>query len=1632
MTPQTAPPQREPGPGRVRRALARVAAGLGLGAVFAGATAGGLALHLDTAAARRVAREVTNDALGALFQGRVVADEIDALSLRGVRIRSAVALDPRGGQAIRASGIEARADVARMLYDVLFGAGDLRVEIPYIRVEHADVLVETSPAGGVTIGEVFTPRPPKKPQAQPSQPSGPRRAMHVALPHIEIGRGWVHGRVAPPRALDADVNKLVGAVFVGPEGVAVDVQQTGLLDRAFLPVKTAGTADYHLRAGKKVAMWTTFAGHLGDVELTARWEMNDGHMAASGNLPRVTPAELSTLVPGHPFTQPVSAHVEIEGAAPSFEVRGELAAAPKGPGPGGSVALTGRLDVEGPLRLEADASARALDLRVLGANLPEVTVTAEARVRGELGSAPTILVDARTEPTRAFNQAVPAADVHVVLAGGELSGTATLHEDGMPIEGAFTRMPDGGVRFVARSEIPSIARAPRIAGTVDGSARVRVEGTVRGEALEARFEGAVGGLRTGSALALGSGRVEGRLRGPLDALEVDASLSGSDLRAGEYAFEGVRVRAAGKLTEPRVEATLTDGDDAIRASGRLSAKARSLRGVEVAVRRDGQELSGSVARIGPGRGGLEIQGAKLQSDKLGAIAGDLAIRGDDLTGSLRAEGVDLDQVARVLGLPQRVHGIANLDVAVTRGEDGRRSGKLLLELEGGEISLLTGVSAHIAATLDQDRLVADGLVRLMGRGEGGPQPDAPGGASELRCGGTIASVRLSRGEGTLAGPLLRAETWAGLTGSAEVAAEDWDLGCIAELVPGLNLVLSDVRGKLTARAAVARAPGDRFPSLKSLVARTQGLELAGPQGLGDEHPAWESRFIDGQLKGSLDGKTGRAEAALTLYDGELLGDLALTMDLDLPALTDRPGRLDTLRRTPITGKLSIPRRSLPSFETLPTFLHEHLPPLAGEIRLDAYANGTLERPLLALRARGFGVSYRGRSEAEAVAFAFPTDVDALVTYDSQRATLDAHVSKDQHEIATVTAEASAALDDLLRGAKGRPLWTGGFEARLDEVPLGELPLFGDIGVGGHLNGVVAMSGLGKAPTLKAELDVPDLKIGDDLFFERGALSLHIQPRRRPLPEDGDKAAAAAQRKAGEEEASPREDTAIARVELVTQEGGRLDASAFAGVTWQDGLVPAIDGGRAADLFARAERFRLAAAQPLAAGVLSRLDGYLDGDLRIGWLRAGEDDPAKVEAEMQVSEGVVHIPVLGQELREATLRLVAKDGILRLEKVSAAGITGRLNAWALARLNGLKLRDAAGAMVIQEGEAIPLTLEGVPFGTAHGALTFTTEARENELAVVLRIPSMHLQLPETSTRAVQPLEDNPEIEISHPLGPEREGRSPDALRYALTFDLGELHVEGSGLDVRVAGQPEAPPRVVIADETRTSGNLVVTRGQLEVLGKRFEIERALVRLREEEASNPYLNATAHWDAPDGTRIYVDYTGLLSPITDKSLRFRSNPPRSQKDILARLLFDADAAEIRRDTSGGQTAGGMAAGVGGEIAAAQFNTILKGIAPLRGLSTKVGTTSEGTIRTTIVYELDDELTAGASYEGAPSSNTETSTGTATAAPGGAASQRTGRTEISVDWRFLRNWTLRGTVGVGGTQSESGILDLLWQYRY
>lgn len=1629
-------------PGRFRRAIAALLGALGGAALFLSAAIVSIALHANLPPSRRLLQRAVNDALGGTFQGKIVADEIAKVSLDGVDLRSAEVWDPEGRQVIRASGIHARADVLSLARDILFGSGELRIGLSLIRIDDASVQIDQGPDGLPTLAEAFLLRAP------PAPPRPGDRAGRVDLPRIEIGHAWVHGRIGQHQMLDTDVQRLVASLRAGPEGVAVRIEQTSLTDRTILPQKISGSANAYLRvlpagASQSVELSTEFAGQLGQLPLQARALLENGHLSGKLEIPRATPAELTSVIPGTPVRVPLAAALDLDGDVPTFWLGGHITLE-GGPRGDGSVTIEGLLDASGPARLEVDVSAANVDVHAFTpgdaapgsapGSAPEEAslINASGRLRAELGELARLSAEARTEPFSFEGNPVPAADVHVVVDRGQVIARITAHEPGMPTSAELVFTPGEGLRFGAESDIAALREVPRIAAPIDGSAHVRVTGTLQSGALDAHVSALVSHLQAPGDLDLDEGGIEGRVTGRADALSeavINASLWGRSLRASTYRWDRVSARAVGPWLRPRLSAKLIERapatpDEAgevdrnangVEASGELDPRSRSVRGLKVHVQRDGAVVDGSAARIEAAPGGALLRGIHLEGKGIGKIEGDLQIRGKELSGKLHGDGVDVDRIAALVGLPRRAHGIADFDIALEPTRKGRR-GHVQVKLENGQLATLSGVSASFHATFDDDRVKADGSVQLIAKAA----KDAP---AEDRCDGSIAAIRLEGGEGSLPGPLLDARSWADLYGKVNIVTDALDLRCLAR-IPPVPLLLSDVRGTLTTRFTVERPRAQRFPSIRGLEARTHGLAFAAAS-LPFTHPAWESRGIDVQIKGGLDGATGRTEATVMLSDGGLLGDVDLLATLDLPVLWDQPKRrLPSLREAKGTVHAALARRSFGSFTSLPTFLQEKLPPVSGEIRADAYLDGSLDHPFIVVRAAGWDITQTSSlGSLEATEFSLPIDVTALATYEDGKVDVEAQASYDHKEFLAGDGQLSIDLPALVRG-RASPSDVS-LSAKLTEAPLGAVPFLNDRDVGGHLSGTIAMSNLRDRPTLHVELTAPDLQIGPELFFKEGELSLDIAPSEAVAT------------------GAPAGGVAKVLAKLVDHDGGRLDASAFAGLRWENGsahgIVPAFDPNATAALRAKATKLRLSALYPLVAGTLSKLDGYLDGEAWIDWNHFGESDRGKITAKMKVTEGVFHVPQLGQEFRDASVAIEDEpDGTLRFRDFHASGLRGRVTGSGSASFDGLVWKGADAALSIAPGDELPITLEGAPFGSARGELTLHAGKREREVFVDVGIPYLHFDLPEAATRAVQSLEDAPTITVSHPIGQVKEPRSADALALLIRFNVDRIDLAGTGIDIRVRGSLDAPPRVEITDRARLTGDINVLGGSFEVIGKRFEIERGLVRLRPENASNPYVNLRARWDSPDA-RVFVDYAGVLQPINDEKLRLSSDPPRPKAEILSLLAFGGDqyptfgagipqANSTRTDQEAAQ---GVALGVGGGFVAQQFNALISGIAPLRNFSTQFSTAENGSLRPGLAYTLGDKLHVVATYDAGVNS---TSSGSASgASSGGTADPKTSsHTELNLDWRFLPNWLLRSSLTVGGEQSGSTGLDLFWQYRY
>lgn len=1585
---------------RLRRAFASIGAALGLGTVFTCALVGGAVLHLDLPPARRNVERVVRSVLDGVFEGTVEAQGFDRLGLDGVQIGLVVVHDPSGIEVLRARGVRAEASVPTLLRSLL-GSGDLEIGIPFARIEQVDVRVEPNARGQISIAAAFHPR-------VKAEPAAPGRPVRLSLGHVEIGSGYVHGKPDGQRTLDADLKHLTGSVNVEPGLVAIDVQPTGIVERRLLPGAIAGTIGYHLRVfGPKTPddtespegtrMWALFGGRIGNVEVIARALMEGDHVELTAHAPRARPEHVKALVPAYPVDDTVAAHVDVKGDLPklAFDVSAQTERH-------GSAGAEGWVELGMPVRGEVTFHTEDLDPRAAGPALPAVRVTSKGKVRAEIGAFVSVRADVRTEPTSLEGQPIPAAEATAVFDGFAWTGTVKAHEPGASIQGSFATLKDGAVRFDAAVASPALEKVPRLRGQLAGAANVQASGVVRKGAIDATVAGDVRRFRAGGGVKVDRGTVRGRVHGPFERLSVDATVTASDAVLGSYAVQDATVHLRGPMMKPFVQAHVVDMNDTkIDASAVVDARSGAASGVRVRMERDGAVAAGEIARIGAKGGAIRVDGVALDSPELGKVKGSLAVVRGELAGSLRAEGLDLTALRKLAGLPHNIGGKVDADIALQPVKGGRK-GHVRVSLREGAMALVTGVAADVTATFDGDRVEAGGEVSLTGTGS--------------RCDRTIARLRLAGGEGHIDGPLLSGKTWKGVNGRVDVDADDWDLECLAGLVPA-GLPISEIHGQLAASFSLVRDKAQRLPSIRDLTARTYYLTVVGPE---DRETPWSSRDIDVTVKGDIDGESGETSLSLQLFDEALLADAAITTKLDADALLDPRRRAGSLQATGVAATLSVPRREIGRFRTLPSFVRDELPPLNGEASLDAYLVGSLAQPRAVVRVMGWGVAPGPDVRGVESPWAVPVETDAYAYYDGATASLDARVSRSGSEVLAAEASVTLPLEKVRSGAEPATYLGGRGSATFRELPLGDLPALGDRAIGGHLSGKIALEGLGKAPALTVDLRADDLKIGPDLAFREARVSLETK-RAKGAPDA----------------------TALARVHLLDRKGGLLDAAGYLQLDWRGGRMPSARKDRPADLYARFSRFRVAAVEPFLAGAVRQVDGFLDGDVRVGWSRLDQAERGAVDADLRLSDGTFYLPQIGQAFhltgeKPGPVRIVVdRTGAVRVENLVAEGNAGRVRIEAAAQLEGLAFRSAKGKISIAESEALPVTLEGVELGEAWGTVDLTAQAREHAVAVDVRSRGLHFEIPSATSRDVQDVTPNPDITISHiPVEIEEPDRRPGR-PIAVALHLENAILEGPGIYVSLSTVPASPPTFVVAGETRASGDIRVNGGTVEQMNRKFVIDQARVQFQG-EVGNPYVNATAHWDAPDGSRVSVEYIGTVKPLTRDKLTLRSNPPRTQQEIMSLLLFGSTTGgelTATRPTSTpsptfGQTVGETAFDIGGDLAAQQFNALLAGFAPLKGLSTRLGASEGGGIKGSLVYQVGDTVTALATYEGgAPGGVTGGGAGgsTAAGAPSGS---------LTLDWRFYRNWLIRAKVGArddpSSTDRFTGTVELLWQYRY
>jgi translocation and assembly module TamB len=1548
----------------MRRAVGVVLRTLATAVVFAVALGAGAILHVDLPVARRLMIERINHVLLSSLVGRIRIESVGGVGLTRV-VGLDVRVDDRAGhELLRLDGVRVRFS-AVALTQALFARGDLTIDLPETAVAYADVNLDADDDGTLRIARAFT-------TPRPTSPAGPSRGVRLKLAHVRVGRTSIHGQMngAPP--IDSHVDDLEGSLVVSPGSLEIHADHLNLAFRN-LPggAEARGAIEAHLaqpspRGGDR-ALRVSWQGTVGPIAETARLTYDAGEIDTVVDVPDAKPDDLRLLWPKSPIIETISVHADAHGTLRELQVHARASAG------GSALEINGPVTIADEVNANLHATAQSFDAHAVAASAPSTRVDASADVHLVTTTTRAVKgnVDLEFAGGSVASMIAPPATAHgefaydpVAPERTTLSATIAVHEPGLPIDLTLRLMPKKGsseltFNATARTSLEALSRFRR---GMQGSVKARVAGTLDtgNGRLDARVDADASEVLV-TGIRLDTARLTAHATGNLSSPSIDAELTGSQLDVRGLHFASVHAEAHGPPAHVPVALALLGEQGDVDAHADLSIdQGATLRNAVASIRAGGERVvaRSPLIRLSTAEArvdDLEVEGL---GEPLRAAVGDTA---GELSVKAQSAGLDLGRLAHFGHVDAIAGGRLAFDVDAKVRKDGLR-GYAKIDLSDVAFGGWTDGGAHLDARFDEHRVSGRFAANIGDVGELKVQ------SSSIEIGG--------------AGPL-EWSSWKRAWGAMD-ATVHVDLARLASQLG--ELPFEDLGGTVDAKVRLERdSVTDDTPELDVTASTTRFVASSKrpPQ-------PWRVEGVDATAHAHIDGKTGQTSFDAQAVDasGPLVSLTAKSGSVPYARIFETDAHLfDVLRTMPFQARIAIPERELDGLPPVIRTKATH-----GRIATTLDWNGTVLEPKVEINA----TVRNGRSDVSVLSL--PIDLDLAAHYDGPHGDATLRASSRNRNLLDAKAHVDTTAVGLLEHLRGAPLaWTASLEAHLSRFPLQTVGAFDVRQIAGHASGDITIDRLHDDASGKLDLTIDDLRVGD------------VACRRAHVQASVDAHAL----------------DAVARVE---EEDGFVEARARAGTRWGAAIMPSIDASQPSEVSVTAEELRAELLLPFASGVFSELDGRLTGAVRV------QIDPVAKTIHPQgiiaLKNGTFELAKLGGEFHEASAKIVlTPDGVVKLEEANARGLSGRVQMAATARFDGLAFGAARAVVQIPAKTAMPLVFDGVQVGILDGRFDVAADraADHRGIDVTVDVPTMHVQLPTAANHDVQPLGGIDGVDVGRHRGPSEfvpapldtatdalpEAGSADRVPVKITVRLGgDVEVQrGTDLDMRLEG---APSVILGSGEARATGQIRLARGTLDVEGKRFDIQGdSTVTFVGDDATNPQVVLTAGWVAPDGTNVFADFIG---PLKTGKVTLRSQPSRSQSEILALILFGTTDEQAPAGAASPQATG--AVGLAGGAATAPINRALGGVNHMLdnfglagGLSTKIDTST-----TSPRPEVELQIARDISLQVAwvlgvppPGSNPDS-------------------TLLTLNWRFLRQWSLVTTVGDAGTS----IVDLIWQQRY
>jgi translocation and assembly module TamB len=1539
------------------------------------ALVGGALLSVNTPAGKRVVMTRVNALLATTFQGKLVIHAIGHIGLlSGVTGVDATLDDPSGKRLLSAEGLRVDLGTIALLRSVLLDTGQpMRIDLFRVEARSAYVDLDTDAQGNLGIAQAFQSAAP----SQPRPPGASSREVRVTLHAIDIAHVDAHGDIAGAPRLDAGVDALRGSFALTGEALDLDVGHAQLVARGIVNGNdAAGALQGHLHLplspGKNPEGRVAWDGRVAGIAQTVRASLASDVVDATVDVPEAKPEEIRKLWAASTLSQPATLHVTAHGPLTGVDLglhAGLGAAAVDGTGRvawgadrTASLSLRGRdLDVH-ELSPSAPRSRLGLNAQLSGAMRADGGLSGDGTVHflgGSLGATELPTATIRASASRSHDLVLHgSADVQIAEPGAPTHLTAQL----APAQGRST------IHVTVDSNVDDFQRLPQLGHGVDGSANLTGAGTVdlSRETFDADLRLHARGLAQGTT-RVSSATVDVFAHGALSAPDLDVTARMHEVRVAGRRIDLAIATAKGTTTAAHLTASLRGPD-----TPDLDARAElglqhgvALDDLRVKLSRGADRAEVTAREVGLAGSAVVVEDAKVVG--LGRpLTATASIRSGELDLSAKTDGLDLAILARLLHLEgdvQRGKLVLDSDVRVRRGLG---EGRVALDVSGLESGRAHDLSVHADVTMTGRTLAAT------------VHAEAPA-AFTL----DVAAPHITVAGSTPIG----LGSWRQAFGAADVEVHT-DLAKLVALLPAQDVPVGEAGGQVALRAHLARDGVEDITPDITVDLSTQQLRLGGrapaPQTVdgGPVVAPWRLTGVDVALSGIMNGDTGAVHLAGEARDakGPIVGFEASSQHVPYADIFggDTDSLVAHLRTMDVALDVGVPERSLGS---LPALLQQSF--VRGRFKANVDLRGSVAAPTLSVAAELRRADFAGEMTNRSM------DLAMTARYDGRRGDASIKATSRNQDLLDLTASVEAAAADLLDpSALQASPWTASMRAHLNAFPLGSIVLLDDKLVSGTMSGDVDLTDLHKDARGHANLTIDDLSVG----------SVPYKSAKLQLTADGQ----------------------VIDAQLrIDQVDGFAEAKAHAAATWGLALAPRLDPGKPLDATLESKNLRIAALAPFFGGTIDEIDGRVDTNTQIEL--DPRDGSARLKGALDLTRGTVEASAGGGELHDIAAHVTfAPDGTITLEKLTASGISGSLQASGSAHLAGTTLQSARATLTIPSRSAVPLTVSGIEIGNVDGRVDLTATAAPNggPMVVQVTVPSLDVELSESATNSPQSLGPMEKVRIGAHRGgsaqltllpldpsPPRAAKAGDAKGGGLTIAarLDQVHVTR---DTELAVDLDGSVKVVTGARSAVTGQIRLKRGgSLDVQGRKFTIQDGTVTFVDDPA-NPQVIVKAAWTAPDATLVIATFTG---PLKTGKVTLTSEPQLPQEEIVQLLLFgSADGTQAQGAPASTQDS--AIATAGGE-AAQPLNHMFNQLG-LGAVTAKVDTANSSNPKPEVEVQIARDLSLQiAVVLGQPQ-------------PG----VNPDHTLATVDWRFLKMWSLATTVGDAGTT----IFDLLWQRRY